>query len=128
MAPLRPTIDLLGKALARLREAVEQPAATLKDRESRVVRFGFTYELTWKTLQKALAAEGIVANSPRAAFRAAFKQGWIEDEQGWLDMIEDRNLLAHTYDEDRALEISERVPRYFHLLESAYSRVTKLRD
>jgi nucleotidyltransferase substrate binding protein (TIGR01987 family) len=40
-----------------------------------------------------------VKTAEQRAFREAFNKGIIEDGQVWMDMIDDRNLTAHTYDE-----------------------------
>jgi len=45
----------------------------------------------------------------RDAFRLAFKRGLVSDGQLWLDMVDDRRSTVHTYDEDRADEISEKI-------------------
>ena len=34
--------------------------------------------------------------------RQAFAAGRLEDGQLWIDMLEQRNLMAHTYDVSRA--------------------------
>jgi len=35
----------------------------------------------------------------------AYPVYWLENEKMWLKMIEDRNVVAHTYDEEKAKEI-----------------------
>lgn len=50
--------------------------------------------------------------SPRACLKAAFQQGWIADETTWLDMLEARNRMAHTYDAKTALAIFDRRATY----------------
>ena len=51
----------------------------------------------------------------------AFLQGWLgNDETVWLGMAEDRNLVAHTYDAEQALEIYHRVKDYVLALRKAH--------
>lgn len=69
-----------------------------------VKRFEFTYEMAWKSLKRYLDYIGIDAKNPRAVFKEAYAQQIITDENIWLDMIEQRNLTSHIYDE---FEISE---------------------
>jgi len=65
--------------------------------------FEFTYELSWKTLKDYLKYSGIKeVNLPREVFKQAFANALIQDGQVWIEMLEDRNLMAHTYDEKRA--------------------------
>jgi len=51
--------------------------------------------------QSALVA-GIDALLPREVLRQAFATGLLQDGQLWIDMLEQRNLMAHTYDVHRA--------------------------
>ena len=46
-----------------------------------------------------------------------------EDENDWLDMLRDRNMTSHLYQETVALEIAQRVmERYLALLDEAYQK------
>ena len=64
--------------------------------------YEFSFELSWKTLKDLLAYEGIDALLPREVLRQAFATGLLQDGQLWIDMLEQRNLMAHTYDVTRA--------------------------
>ena len=46
--------------------------------------------------------QGSEVNSPRQAFKAAFKLGWIKDELMWDQIIRERNLAVHTYSQELA--------------------------
>ena len=59
-------------------------------------------DLRWKTLQDMLTSEGIDALLPREVLRQAFATGLLQEGQLWIDMLEQRNLMAHTYDAARA--------------------------
>lgn len=37
--------------------------------------------------------------TPRNVIKLAFSAGVVEDGQVWIDMLNHRNLLAHTFDE-----------------------------
>ncbi|WP_069470870.1 HI0074 family nucleotidyltransferase substrate-binding subunit [Candidatus Marithrix sp. Canyon 246] len=77
-----------------------------------VKRFEFTYEMAWKALKRYLTFVGIEARSPRMVFKEAYIQNFIEDEEIWLDMIEQRNLSSHIYDEFEIREILDKVSDY----------------
>jgi nucleotidyltransferase substrate binding protein (TIGR01987 family) len=77
-----------------------------------VQRFEFTYEMAWKTLKRLLDFLGIDAKYPRAVFQEAYAAGLIKDEAVWLDMIEQRNLAAHIYDEYEILPILDKLEHY----------------
>ncbi|MEK6788703.1 MAG: nucleotidyltransferase substrate binding protein [Pseudomonadota bacterium] len=64
--------------------------------------FEMTFELSWKTLKDYLQYNGIDVKLPREVLKQAFANDIVEDGQVWIDMLEDRNLMAHTYNEARA--------------------------
>lgn len=70
--------------------------------------FEFTFELAWKTIKDFLYEQGIVASYPREVIKIAYNTGLLEDGHLWIEMLEKRNLLSHTYDvelAENALEI-----------------------
>ena len=89
-----------------------------------IQRFEFCIELTWKTLKKCLAIEGIEANTPRECIQQAYSIHWLDDETVWLSMLRDRNLTSHTYKEDLALEIYHRLPEHLHAMMTLYRLLT----
>lgn len=101
------------KAIRRLDEAIDESklnpsSTTLKD--GVIQRFEFTYEICWKTLKYYLESEGIEdAKSPKSTIRAAFKMDLIDDGELWIDMLNDRNLTSHVYDEDVSIEIYNKI-------------------
>jgi len=68
-------------------------------KEGLVQRFEYTFELAWKTLKDFLNAKGVDVRFPRDVIKRAFSDGVIENGEIWLDMLEQRNRLAHTYNE-----------------------------
>jgi nucleotidyltransferase substrate binding protein (TIGR01987 family) len=91
------------RAVALLREPFARDVATLSnlEKEGTVQRFEFTVELAWKTLKDYLEFEGQVLDpvTPRNVIKEAFTAGILNDGQVWIDMLNHRNLLSHTYDE-----------------------------
>ncbi len=109
----------LSDAIERLDEVMKKSLA--QDDivlDAAIQRFEFTYELTWKFLQKKLAQEGIQVNSPRQAFAEAYQIGYINNEELWLKMIKDRNLTTHTYKKATALDVYNNLADYLPLLKT----------
>lgn len=106
------------KALQRLKTALEKvPDPDDLYLDATIQRFEFCFELAWKLMKAVLAYEGIEANSPRGSIRESWKQGLVADAEKWLDMLEKRNLSAHTYNEKTAQEIYRGIKeRYIELL------------
>lgn len=89
-------------------------------RDAAIQRFEFTVELAWKSIQKFLAGEKIVCQSPRSCLQEAFQFGLLDDDEKWLAMMDDRNLTVHTYNEELAEEIYGRLSGYVPLFEKLF--------
>lgn len=101
------------KAIRRLDEAVSalrgSPVNSLYQ-DAVIQRFEFTFELCWKTLQAYMQEQGILdINSPRSALREAYSMKLIDKEDVWIELLTDRNMTSHVYDENTAAEISKRI-------------------
>ena len=97
----------LERALAQLRAAITAHQA-IPENDLFVIAlikaYEFSFELSWKTLKDLLAWNGIDAKLPREVIKQAFATGLVEHGQLWIDMLEQRNLMTHTYDQARAAE------------------------
>jgi nucleotidyltransferase substrate binding protein (TIGR01987 family) len=93
--------------------------------EGTIWRFGTVFELFWKTLRRLLATDGIQAGTPRETLKKAFAAHWIGDEETWLQMLADRNLTSHVYDEQTARQIYNNIRSYQPLLERALAELKK---
>jgi len=105
-------IGKLEKALLRLKGATEQAEDDL-EKDGTIQRFEFTVELLWKTFKIVLQYNGIDCSSPRNCVKEAFKNGFLEDDEVILDMLEDRNKSSHIYDEQVSEEIFQRVKNVY---------------
>lgn len=110
-------------AVSRLREALEDYRSTPLSsvRDGVIQRFEFCAELAWKTMREYLLDQGYTEiNSPKAVIRQAFAYGMIEDADGWVRLMNDRNLTSHVYDERTAEEIFRRIESvYLALFDAA---------
>ena len=113
----------LNQAVARLEEVLEMESSdVIKD--SAIQRFEFSLDLAWKTLKAFLEEnKGVLVNSPKEAFREAFRQGLIEYEENWLTMVDLRNQTVHTYNQDLADKIYSRLPEFLPLFKALLSRL-----
>lgn len=119
-----------NKALAQLDEALALiPERTLSSLERLGVihLFKFTHELAWNTLKDYLTwqgIEGIVGS--RDTVREAFSNNLIEDGEGWMAMLIDRNRTSYTYNEATAQAILENIDScYYHLFIRAQQKMTQ---
>ena len=117
---IRHQLNNLKSAFAKLVEFAQTANQTEVVRAGVIQAFEFTFELYWKVYQSLAVDQGLPAASPKAALKAAFKLGLIDDEAVWLDMLTDRNLTVQTYKEALAKEIHGRiVDRYIAAMATA---------
>jgi nucleotidyltransferase substrate binding protein (TIGR01987 family) len=113
-------------AFMLLKEAFEKDITEMSDleKEGVVQRFEYTFELAWKTLKDYLIYSGIVFDqiTPRRVIKEAFAARIIEDGQAWIDMLEQRNLMSHTYDKETFEGVVNNISqRYFVALEQMFT-------
>ena len=120
--------DNLQRAYQRLRWAME---IHQQDPDNDLIRmavikaYEFTFELSWKTLKDFLAYNGIDAKLPREVLKQAFATGLVINGQLWIDMLEERNLMAHTYDDATARKAVDQIQeRYLGGLQQLHDMLT----
>jgi nucleotidyltransferase substrate binding protein (TIGR01987 family) len=107
-----------NKVLASLKSAVDLASSReLSDLEKQglIKGFEFTFELAWNVMKDYLTEQGIngIIGS-KGAVRQAFNTELIEEGELWMDMIRDRNLASHIYDEETAgILVSAIISTYF---------------
>lgn len=118
------------RALQRLQELTTRDVATLSivERDAMIQRFEFSFELIWKTAKDYLwEIEGLEAASPKKVIRICREQNLLRAEEAMLalQMTDDRNLTAHTYDEAFAQAMAARITDYANLLATWLARLTQ---
>lgn len=70
------------------------------EKEGVIQRFEYCFELAWKTVKDYLEASGLVfaTVTPRQVLKDAFAAKILKEGPVWMDMLDHRNLLSHTYD------------------------------
>lgn len=96
-------------------------------RDGVIQRFEFCTELAWKTIREYLIDQGYSdINSPKNVLKTAFSDGLISNEQGWLEVLESRNMTSHVYDESTAENIFNSIRNVYINLFSQL--IEKLKD
>ena len=115
-----------SKAVLKLKEALDEDESNPLIYDGVIQRFELTYELAWKLMKAYLEYEGTVRfNSPRSTFKEAFAVGLIIDGEVWIDMIEARNLTAHTYNELMAKKIYKGVKKKYYASLASFANKMK---
>lgn len=105
----------LSKSFAQLSKALEIASPDEIYRAGIIQFFEMTLELSWKTLKDYLESQEIIVYSPREAIQIAFQNEIIENGHTWIDALQKRNLMSHTYDESRALEAEDLIRNVYFL-------------
>jgi nucleotidyltransferase substrate binding protein (TIGR01987 family) len=108
------------KALAQLNKFIDKGELNELEEQGIIQAFEYTYELAWNVIRDYLRVQGNQnIHGSRDAIREAFNLELIGDGEGWMDMLKDRNLTSHTYNEETAQAIAEQImTRYFLLFEA----------
>ncbi len=114
-----------ARAKKKIEQFLAEPIRSEREQAGIIQAFEFCFETTWKTLQKRAHAEKLAIASPKKAFEFALQAGFINpSEEGlWVQMLEDRNLTTHTYEETLAKAIADRVPMYFKLMSDLIGKI-----
>jgi len=98
----RQRFENFDKAYKQFNAAIlDFESLSVLEKEGLIQRFEYTFELAWKTLKDYLESNEVIAKFPREVIKAAFHYDIIIDGEVWMDMLDKRNILAHTYDEER---------------------------
>ncbi len=115
------------KAISLLQDAVSQEELSVLEQAGVIQTYEITFELAWKTLKDFLESKEVIAQFPRDVIKEAFKNNIVKKGETWLDMLEKRNLMSHTYDETNAgLALQLIVNSYFDELYDLYLTLNKL--
>ena len=122
--------DNFCKALANLQEGagLEEPYSIVEVTGITGL-FSICFEQSWKLMKAAMEDQGLFqakTGSPRTIIKMAFQCGMISDEEGWLGLLETRNVLAHTYSDEQALKaIRDIKARYLILFQQLKKEIDK---
>lgn len=119
-------LENFERAFLLLQDAFKKDPSQMSDleKEGVIQRFEYTFELAWKTLHDYLVYSGVSFDqiTPRSVIKQAFAAKIVKDGQTWIDMLEQRNLMSHTYDskifEDAFSNISQ---HYLVALEQVFT-------
>ena len=113
--------------LAELKNYLALPIQNSRDIAGIIQAFEFTFEQSWKAIQKIATIQGVDLGNPKAAFTYALQNGWIlsSDEPKWLQLLKDRNLTTHTYQETLAQEVLQRIQSdYLQMFEGLFKQLS----
>lgn len=138
MDRIKEKYQVLQNAIKTLNEAIESRQSSeskkleysmqVSLRDSVIKRFEYTIDIFWKYLKLYMQDYqkiDIALASPRGILQVARNSNLISiDELKQLfDAVSDRNLTSHTYNEDLAIEIVERIPGHCQIIRTITQRL-----
>ena len=121
--------DNYKRAFSLLREAVEENAErplSQLEKEGVIQRFEYSMELAWKVMADYLEHDKVVfdTKTPRIVVRKAFEANLISDGQTWMDALDARNKMSHTYDFKKfEVVIADIQSKYLTAMDDLYTRL-----
>lgn len=111
-------------ALETLKDIMQEPFSVII-MDAAIQRFKYTFEAFWKFIKDYLKEkEGIISNSPKACFREIFSLGFCSEEETveLQEMADKRNETSHTYKEQVAKSIYEKIGSYSSLMDKILNK------
>ena len=105
------------KALKQLSKFIDKGNLNELEEQGLIQCFEYTYELAWNVMKDFFeyqAETGI--NGSRDAIKLAFKRDLIQDGDQWMDMIKSRIKSSHTYNEETADEVVNKILNSYYTL------------
>lgn len=101
-----------------LAEAVEsnrQEQLSQLAQEGIIQRFEYCTELAWKTIKDYLEDQNVVLPqiTPRAVLKEAIASKLLTRGQDWMDVLDARNAMSHTYDFKKFTQVIEEITQKY---------------
>ncbi|MEI7494222.1 MAG: nucleotidyltransferase substrate binding protein [Alphaproteobacteria bacterium] len=125
------------KAIVTLEEALnayQHESENTFIRDACIQRFEYTYEITHKMIRRYLemneSTAAVVADlSFPGLIRLAYARGLLHEEfVQWKAFREARNTTSHTYDEEKAHEVFESIPKFLTEAKFLYHEIQTRQD
>ncbi len=114
------TVNNLAKAL------IQEKTEFIRD--SAIKRFELAFDMAWKVIKAFLEEKGVICSSPLGCFREAYKQGIVEYEEMWAELVKTRNATAHTYKEELAENVYSQLPQALGAFQKLLSALKTQKD
>ncbi|MBU1246947.1 nucleotidyltransferase substrate binding protein [Patescibacteria group bacterium] len=123
MNKLQNLIENLKKANQRLKQATKTKP-TQMNKDATIQRFEFTFELAWKTMQEYIRDQGFDCKSPKNCIREGARLDLIDNPEKWFEFLNNRNLIAHTYNEKIANMVYRKAIKFSQNLDKFLQNIT----
>jgi len=118
------------RALSQLSKFMEKDHLNELEEQGLIQSFEYNHERTWLTQKDFLESEGVTELfGSKTVAREAMSRGLIHHGDIWMEMIKDRNLTSHTYNEAVTQKIVNHiVDDYFSEFQILHRKLTELAE
>lgn len=109
----RQRFENFEKSYLLLAATIEIENPSVAERAGLIQFFEMSFELSWKLLKDYLESQEVIAKFPRDAIKEAFRYELVGDGDAWMQMLTDCNLTVHTYNEEKAVEVDQKIRNVF---------------
>ncbi|MBO5372885.1 MAG: nucleotidyltransferase substrate binding protein [Lachnospiraceae bacterium] len=84
-----------------------------------VALYEICFEQSWKAMKEILENDGVSESqtgSPRQILKLAYQMKMIKDEEIWIDALKTRNNVAHSYNQEIAIDIVRQTKEKFYTM------------
>lgn len=117
--------DLLNVDLSELKQQLDD---RLIDgiRNGQIQKFEYCSELAWKLIKRFLyLIHGIDSKTPKGSIKELYRIGYSNEEtyRSLINMINDRNMLSHIYNEEEFNKIYNKLPEYLKAMKTVQNYI-----
>ena len=114
----RQRFENLHSMIKHLSDAIKINNPTTVQKAGMIQFFEVAFELSWKTIKDYLESIGYNEKGPRPILKKAFELDIINNGEVWMRALEDRNLTAHIYNDEKTNEIFNKINKeYYPIME-----------
>lgn len=124
MTKYQATLKEFTDALNRFEEVLREEKTEFI-RDSAIKRFEIVFDLSWKVIKAWMEDRGVTCTSPLGCFKEAYRQGLINYEEIWVEMVKTRNKTAHTYSQKLAEEVYAKLPEALTTFQKLAAAIAK---
>lgn len=117
---------LLREAVYKIKE--KEIELSQLEKEGVIQRFEYTWELTWKVLKDYLEYTGVILETitPASTIKTAISVNMIKNGDIWMEALDSRNKMSHTYDFKKFEEIILQIQNHYYFeIEDLYLKLLK---
>ena len=124
---LKIKLDILKKAFLTLESVFDWRELTDLECDWVIQRFEYNVELSWKLMKSFLIYEKVdFLPTPREILKKSFEVWIISNLELWLDFLDIRNKMSHTYDEYSSEQSFDKIEMYYFEIWNLIKQIERL--